>query len=46
MIAKVVSSRLATKRDLDEFYGTRDLYDFAEVIDVDGYNEALANQQD
>jgi len=34
---------LASKRDLDEFYGTRDLYDFVEMIEVDAYNRHVAH---
>lgn len=46
MIAKVVSSRLATMRDLDEALGVCDLYDLAEIIDVDTYNRNVAAQND
>jgi hypothetical protein len=34
-VGVVVSSRLATLAELQSVYGTRDLYDFLEVIAVD-----------
>jgi hypothetical protein len=34
----VISSRLARLEELQTVYGTRDLYDFLEIVMVDAYN--------
>ena len=46
VLATVIRSRLATLHELDTVYGTRDLYDFLEIITVDAHNDAVANQQE
>lgn len=45
VIGTLISKRLATLHELDTVYGVRDAYDLLEVSAVDGYNEALANQE-
>lgn len=42
----MISSRLATLKELQTFYGVEDLYTFLEVIAVDNYNRWLAGQKD
>jgi hypothetical protein len=42
----VVSSRLATLAELQTIYGTEDLYAFLEIISVDAFNQAVANQKE
>lgn len=42
LIAKVIGAGQASKRDLDEFYGVRDLYDLVEIIDVMAYNRHVS----
>lgn len=44
-IGAVVSRGMATLRDLDEHYGTEDLFDMLEIIAVDSFNQRIANQQ-
>jgi hypothetical protein len=41
-----VSSRLATLYELDELYGTEDLYLLLEVLTVDAHNTRVANERD
>jgi hypothetical protein len=36
---------MATLKELDEFYGIKDVYDMLEVIAVDTNNEAVANSK-
>lgn len=43
-IAHVVSRRLATLKELEEYYGTEDLFDMLEIIAVDDNNQAVANE--
>ncbi len=42
MIDKAVRSGYARLCDLDEKYGVKDLYDLAEIIDVEAYNNHIA----
>ncbi len=37
----MISSRLATLAELDTVYGVRDLYDFLEILSVDGHNRRV-----
>ena len=37
---------MATLHELDTVYGVKDVYDILEVITVDDYNTALANQRE
>ena len=37
---------MATLHELDTVYGVRDVYDMLEVISVDDYNNAIANQRE
>ena len=39
-----MSSRLATLRELQEFYSLRDIYDMLEVRAVDAHNKWLASK--
>jgi hypothetical protein len=43
-IATVVSSRLATLRELDTVYGTTDMWCLLEVIAVDNHNDSVMNR--
>jgi hypothetical protein len=38
-VAVVISSRLAKRHELQSIYGTRDLYDFLEIIAIDLENK-------
>jgi hypothetical protein len=40
----VISAKLATLRELQTVYGVADLYMLAEIIQVDGFNQRLANK--
>lgn len=42
----MISSRLATLRELQTVYGVEDLYMLIEVISVDNYNQMLASKRD
>lgn len=44
VIGVVVSSRHATLHELGTVYGVKDLYDMLEIIAVDNFNHAMANQ--
>jgi hypothetical protein len=39
----IVSSKLATRRELETIYGVKDAFDFAEIICVDAHNHATVN---
>ena len=41
----LLSKRMATQHELDTVYGVKDAYDMLEVVAVDDYNVALANQE-
>ena len=45
-IGAVVSSGMATLRDLDEAYGLEDVYDMLEIISVDAHNSRVLNKKD
>lgn len=45
LIGLLVSERAATLRELEEYYGTEDAYDLAEILIVKQYNDNLANQE-
>ena len=40
----MISSRLATYRELQEYYNLQEMYDLLEVRAVDTYNKWLANK--
>ena len=40
----VVSAKLATLRECDEYYSLEDVYDLLEILTVDSANERLANK--
>jgi hypothetical protein len=40
----VISAKLATLNELQTVYGVADLYRLAEIIQVDGFNQRLANK--
>lgn len=44
MIAHIVSRRLATLRELDEYYSTEDLFDMLEILAVEDNNQSIANE--
>jgi hypothetical protein len=44
LIGTLVSSRLATLRELQEVYGLQDAYDLLEVLTVDRCNHAILVQ--
>jgi hypothetical protein len=43
VIGAVLSQKLATLRDLDEWLGVEDVYDLLEVATVDGHNRRIIN---
>ena len=43
-VGAVVSSGMATLRDLDEVYGLDDLYDMLEIISVDAHNNRVLSR--
>lgn len=45
VIAHVISRRLATLKEVDEYYGTEDIFDMLEILSVDDNNQAIANEQ-
>jgi hypothetical protein len=42
----VISAGKATLRELQTYYGTKDLYDLLEIVAVDAYNAWLAQQRE
>jgi hypothetical protein len=44
-VGAVVSSRLATLHELDEYLGSEDLYILLEIISVDNHNQRVANEK-
>ena len=40
----MISSQLATLRELDTVHGVADLYKLVEVIRIDGFNQKLAHK--
>lgn len=44
IIGVLVSKRIATLYELQTVYGVKDSYDMLEIVNVDDYNTALANQ--
>ena len=46
MIAAILSKGMATLKDIRESYGMGDLWDLAEVVFVNNYNEYLANMRE
>lgn len=44
LLGAVISNGIAKRHELDTVYGTRDLYDFLEIIQVDAYNDYIANK--
>lgn len=45
-IARVISAKHATLRELQTHYGSEDLYTLLEIIAVDTYNTNAMNGQD
>jgi len=45
VIGTLLSKKMATLHELDTVYGTKDAYDMLEVIIIDSYNKALAEQE-
>lgn len=45
LIGTVVSSELATLHELQSVYGVLDLYNFVELISVDGHNRRIVGAQ-
>ena len=43
-MAIVLSSKLATLRELQTVYGLRDMYDLLEIATVDNYNAYIASK--
>jgi len=37
--ARIITARFATMRELQEFYGSKDLYNLAEIMNVNAYNQ-------
>jgi hypothetical protein len=46
MIAAIISKGLATLKDIRETYGMGDVWDMAEIIFVNNYNEYIANYRE
>lgn len=44
MIATVIIHRLATLQELQTAYSYEDLFDLLEILQVDAYNQAIAQQ--
>ena len=44
VIATLVSKRMATLRDLQEFYGTQDIYDMLEIVAIDAHNDSIMRE--
>lgn len=45
-IGSVLSARIATLAELQTVYGSRDLYDMLEVVQVDNHNQGVMNGND
>jgi hypothetical protein len=43
VIGAVISSRLATKVELDTVLGSEDVYDLLEIVSVDAHNKNVAS---
>lgn len=41
-----MSSRLASRAELDTVYGMEDVYDFLEIIMVDAHNKQIAEKNE
>lgn len=44
MISAVIINRLATLHELQTVYSYEDLFDLLEILQVDAYNQAMAQQ--
>ena len=45
MIGIVISKRLATLKEIHEYYGMEDILNMVEVTTIDAFNEHLANKE-
>jgi len=45
VVGTLISSGKCTLHELETVYGLEDAYDMLEVVIVDSYNQALANQE-
>lgn len=45
IVATVISAGMATLRELDEYYGTQDMYDLLEIIAVDAHNRRVFQER-
>lgn len=44
-IGAVISSKLATKIELDTVYGLKDMWDLLEINAIDSHNRSLAQKE-
>lgn len=44
-IGTLLSKKMATLHELDTIYGVKDVYDMLEIVIIDSYNNAIANQE-
>jgi len=44
MIGIIVSKRMATIKEIEEYYGMEDVLNMIEIATIDSFNEYLANK--
>lgn len=40
----IISSKLATKHELETIYGIEDAYDFLEILSINAHNQRIASR--
>lgn len=46
LIGTMISTKTASLRELQTFYGVKDAYDMLEVLSVDAHNQRVLNQRE
>ena len=44
IIGSIIANKMATLRELQEFYGTEDAYNMLEIVGVGNYNQSLEDE--
>ena len=44
MIGILISKRIATLKEIEEYYGMEDVLDMIEVVTIDSFNDYLASK--